>query len=60
MDNMVLVDYDKRELFREGQWSKATYFQLLENASRARELACNAIMSLKLGPRFCDYYGWRF
>lgn len=47
MDNMFLIDYHKTELFREGQWSKARYFQLLENASRAPELTCSAITSLK-------------
>lgn len=47
MDNMVLVVYHKAELVREGQWSKARYFQLVENVSRIPELACNALMSQK-------------
>jgi len=47
IDNMFLVDYCKLRLFRERQPSKARYFQVLKNASRAPELACNAITSLK-------------
>lgn len=47
IDNMFLVFYLKAELLWERQWSKAGYFQLLENVTRVRELACNAIMSLK-------------
>lgn len=47
MDNMFLADWCNPELFREGQWLKARYFQLLENASKAPDLACNAIMTLK-------------
>lgn len=47
MDNMFLVVYHKAELLRERQWSKAGYFQLLENVTRVPEVACNAIMNLK-------------